>query len=536
MSNQKNILFTDITISVPNKTLIANSDLKITYARKYGLVGRNGSGKSTLLKYISERKIPIDKSIDIFYVTQELDFDPNKTIFQIVSDAHRKKNKLLNKLDELTKQMENDNENDDNENDDNENDDNNMKIMEEYTKTMEKLNLIDYAKDESIIRKILFGLGFEHEQQDMKFSQFSGGWKMRVALARGLYMKPILLLLDEPTNHLDLNSVIWLTDYLVKSWKKSLIIVSHDIHFLNEICTDMIHLENNKIQYYKGNYDMFKNAYGHHKRELENEWTKIQRKVKEMQKKNAPKLEVTKFLEKNIMYAPIKPYKVNIKFPQAGDIKWPSLSLLDITFGYENKPLFENINLSLFENEKMTIVGKNGVGKSTLLEIIMGNAKPLSGEIIKDSKLRIGYYNQHLSDILPNNKTPIEFLLAKNKNLRELDTRKLLGSVGLVGKIHTQKLGTLSGGQRARVVIALICAMNPHILLLDEPTNHLDIESIESFIEAINNFNGAVIMITHNIDVIQKTNSKILKLNNKTLNEIDFDEYYDDVLLEIYGQ
>lgn len=526
MSTQKNITIEKIIVNVPNKTLIANSDLKITYGRKYGLIGRNGSGKSTLLKYISDRLIPIDKSIDIFYVTQELDFNPNKTIFQIVSDANRKKNKLINRLEELTKQLENEDDKD-----------SDLNLMSKYNETTEKLNSIDYLKDESIIRKILFGLGFEHEQQNMKFSQFSGGWKMRISLARGLYMKPTLLLLDEPTNHLDLNSVIWLTDNLVNIWKKSLIIISHDTHFLNEICTDMIHIENKKINYYKGNYDSFVNAYKQHNREFEKEWGKIQRRVKEMQHKNTPKIEVAKFLEKNALYEPIKPYIVNIKFPEAKEIKWPALTLLNIVFGYENKLLLDRIDLSLYENEKITIVGKNGVGKSTLLEIMMSFIKPLSGEIIKDSRVRIGYYNQHLSDILPNNKTPIEFLLSRqvfeNKKLHENDVRKLLGNIGLTGEMHTQLLDTLSGGQRARVVLASICAMNPHILLLDEPTNHLDIESIDSFIKAINHFNGAVIMITHNIDVIQKTNSKILELRNRKLTEIDFDEYYDNVLSEI---
>lgn len=527
MSTDKNILFKDINVTVPGKTLITNSELKIGYTRKYGLIGRNGHGKSTLLKHIADRIIPINKSIDIFCVTQELNFDPDKTIFQIVSDANRKKNKLLDKLDELTKQLEKE---DDNEND---NYDVNIKLMEDYRKTTEKLNSLDYLKDETIIRKILFGLGFDHQQQNMKFSQFSGGWKMRVSLARGLYMKPILLLLDEPTNHLDLNSTIWLTDYLVNIWKKTLIIVSHDTHFLNEICTDIIHLENKMIHYYKGNYDSFKIAYEHHCRELENEWNKVQRKLKEMQKKNATKIEMTKFLEKNASLEPIKPYKVNIRFPKISDIKWPALTLFNVTFGYESESLFENVNLSLYENEKITIVGKNGVGKSTLLEIIMGSIKPLCGEIKTDFKVRIGYYNQHLSDILPNCKTPIEFLLSENKKLRENDTRKLLGSIGLTGELHTQLLSTLSGGQRARVLLASICAMEPHILLLDEPTNHLDIESIEKIIMAINDFNGAVIMITHNINVIQNTNSKILELCDKKLNEIEFDEYYENVLDEL---
>lgn len=520
MANQKDISLTNISISVPGKTLISNTDFKISYGRKYGLIGRNGLGKSTLLKHIEERILPIENNISIFYVTQELEFDKDKTIFQIVLDANKNRTRLMNKLDRLTKMME---------------DDNTEELSNDYNKTMEKLRTIDYMKDESIIRKILYGLGFNQLEQDMKFSQFSGGWKMRVSLARGLYMKPTLLLLDEPTNHLDLNSVIWLTDYLSHEWKKTLIIISHDTYFLNEICTDIIHLENKKLTYYKGNYHSFKKSYDQHIRELENEWNKIQKRVKEMQKKNTTKVDVIKFIQKNAHLEPPKAIKVNITFPKATEIKWPSLTLSNIAFGYENKILFKNLDLSLFENEKITIVGKNGVGKSTLIQIIMGILKPLTGEITKDSRVRIGFYNQHVADVLPLNQSPVEYLKIINKDLSDNDCRKILGSIGLPGETHLQEIGTLSGGQKARVVLASLNIMNPHILLLDEPTNHLDIESIESLINAINKFNGAVIMITHNIDVIKATNSQIYQLADQCLTQVDFDEYYNDVLEEING-
>lgn len=522
MSGQKDISIENISVTVPGKTLICDTNLKIGYGRKYGLIGRNGLGKSTLLKHIVERTIPIQNNIDMFYVSQELEFDKDKTIFQIVLEANRKRNKLMNKMAKLTELMEN------------ESCESNDDMMNEYNATMQQLQSIDFMKDESIIRKILFGLGFEHLEQDMKFSQFSGGWKMRVSLARGLYMKPTLLLLDEPTNHLDLNAVIWLTDYLVNAWKKTLVIVSHDTYFLNEICTDIIHLENKKLTYYKGNYDLFRKAYEQHIRELENEWSKIQKRIKEMQKKNTSKADINKFLQQNAAYEPPKQYKVNIMFPQATNIKWPALVLSDIGFSYnENKQLFEGISLSLYENDKITIVGKNGVGKSTLLQIIMGILEPLSGEMIKDTRARIGYYNQHVSDVLPPNNTPIEFLQSINKSLSENDARKTLGSIGLGGEIHVQQIETLSGGQKSRVALSSLIVMNPHILLLDEPTNHLDIESIDSLINAINKFNGAVIMITHNIDVIQKTNSLIYNLSDMQLTQVDFDDYYADVLDEI---
>ena len=203
-----------------------------------------------------------------------------------------------------------------------------------------------------------------------------------------------------------------------------------------------------------------------------------------------------------------------------------------------DKKLFSDINLCINSGDKIVIVGKNGVGKSTLMQYRYGNLPTLmlpnfEGEIIKNPKMKIGYYNQHLADILPLDKTPINFMLNFNNQIDEFQSRKCLGSMGLEGKIHSQILSTLSGGQKARVVLASIKSTKPQLLILDEPTNHLDMESIDELISEINNFKGSIIMITHNIDIIEKTNSKILKLENLQLTEINFDDYYDEVLDEI---
>jgi ATP-binding cassette, subfamily F, member 1 len=521
---KKDISIENIIVNVPGKTLIRNTNLVVSYGHKYGLIGKNGLGKTTLLKHIDEKIIPIPKEIDIFCVEQEPTFDQSKTIYQIVLDANRKRTKLTNKLNELTElletieieQIES--------------------ITEEYNSIYEKLNAIDYDKDEPIIRRILYGLGFEHNQQDMPFSTFSGGFRARVSLARGLYMQPTLLLLDEPTNHLDLNSVIWLTNFLGNNWKKSLMIVSHDRYFLNTICTDIIHLENQILTYYTGNYDNFVKGYEQHLRNLEKEWKKIQNKVKEMRKKSSTKIEINKFLEKNAILEPPKPYRVNITFPEANEIKWPAITLAGIGFnGYDKtKPhkLFHGIDLSLFANEKITIVGKNGVGKSTLMKILLGKLAPSEGEIIKDSRLSIGYYHQHVADILPMNYTPLAYIKSLNSELTDNDARKILGSIGLPSNTHINLISSLSGGQKSRVVLSSLTALKKqHILILDEPTNHLDIESINSLIKAINNYNGAVIMITHNIDVIKETNSQIYELVDGQLCKSSFDEYYEKILV-----
>lgn len=514
METTKDIISLNIDIRVANKTLIENSELKIIHKQKYGLIGKNGCGKSTLLQYIMDN---FEKHTPIFIVSQELNFDADKSIYDIVADANFKRIRLEEKIAKLEPRIESD-----------------EVAFEEYGKLIRKLKDIGLDKDESKIRKILFGLGFDISAQSYPFSFFSGGWRMRVALARGLYMQPQLLLLDEPTNHLDINSVIWLTEYLKTKWKKTLVIVSHDIHFINYICTKIIHIEDRKLNYYNGNYTSFKHGYNQHNIELEKQWNKIQRRVKEMRNKSTKKDIVDKFIKDNMHFKPIVPYKVNIRFYETDPIKSPYINLIDVTGGYGINNLFQNINLCVESGEKITIVGKNGVGKSTLLQLISGNKSvSFSGEFEKNPNVIIGYYNQHLTDILPLDKTPIEYLVLSNPQIDDFSARKYLGSIGLEGQVHTRLLSTLSGGQKARVALALINSIKPHILLLDEPTNHLDIESIEAITLAINNFNGSVIMITHNIDIIECTKSKILKLEGFKLTEVDFDDYYDEVLNDV---
>lgn len=521
--NNKDISIDNIKVEVPNKVLLDNTKLKLAYGHKYGLIGYNGTGKTTLLKQIYKRKLPIPTNIDIYCVEQEEFGDTNKTVFETVISANRKRLKLLKKYEELEKQLELDITSETIEN-----------LTDRMGKIVDKLDQIDAYKDESTIRKILYGIGFSKEEQDLPTSTFSGGWRMRISLAKALYMNPTLLLLDEPTNHLDLNAVIWLTDYL-KKWKKTLVIVSHSRNFLNEICTDIIHIYNQQLDYYVGDYEKYKKGFALKLRTREKEWNKIMAKVKLMKKKSETKEKVNKFLELNQHAKPETPYKVNLDF---GDIQYEDSCMIEaseLSFKYNEKSdiIFENVDLDTFMGDRVTIVGKNGVGKSTLLKILAGYLKPTTGNISPHSNAKIGYFHQHSYDVLPLDACAVDYLMSLDKNLDMQDARKVLGTIGMDSKLHLQKISSLSGGQKSRVVFASLFVMKPNVILLDEPTNHLDMETVEALIDSINNYNGAVILVTHDIDLIEETECQLLKVEDKQLIKTDFYTYYDEILEDI---
>jgi ATP-binding cassette subfamily F protein 1 len=516
-----NITCKSISLDVPGKHLLVDTDLIISEGSKYALIGINGSGKSSLLRAISQRRWDIPPECNLFYVEQEVAADHNLTVFQMVLDANTERRLLIEKYNMLKTIVELTDEASEEE-------------FNEYQLTMEQLKAINADKDESIVRYILYGLGFNEVDQDRPTDEFSGGWRMRISLARALYLKPKLLLLDEPTNHLDLNATIWLTSYLCDVWKNTLIVISHDKHFINDVCDNVIHLYMQKLTYYKGNYDNFLKVSDENRRHLEKEWSKIENRVKEMRKKSVKKQDVDKFIQDNKHLEPPKPYRVRMVFGNVNLIKSPVIQIDSLSFGYdEDNLLFNDITVNIDMDSRLAIVGKNGMGKTTFIKVILGKLKPISGSVNVDKRAKIGYYHQHSAEILPAEMTAVEYLLSIGDSIDEQTARQYLGSIGLESKLHNSVLGTLSGGQKARVVFASLFVEKPHIIFLDEPTNHLDIETIDALIDAIKNFNGGVVMITHNIDLIQRTDSTLWEFENGTINETDYDEYHEKVLDEI---
>ncbi|XP_043065637.1 ATP-binding cassette sub-family F member 1 [Drosophila bipectinata] len=526
----------NFTISAKGNDLFVNANLLIAHGRRYGLVGPNGHGKTTLLRHIATRAFAIPPNIDVLLCEQEV-VATDKTAIETILDADVRRTEMLKKAEELEKQFAG----------------GDLSVQEELNDTFAELKAIGAYSAEARARRILAGLGFSKEMQDRPTNKFSGGWRMRVSLARALYLEPTLLMLDEPTNHLDLNAVIWLDNYL-QGWKKTLLIVSHDQSFLDNVCNEIIHLDQKKLQYYKGNYSMFKKMYVQKRREMVKEYEKQEKRLRELKahgqsKKAAEKKQkesLTRKQEKNKskqqkqdedegpqeLLARPKEYIVKFRFPEPSQLQPPILGVHNVTFAFPNqKPLFIKADFGIDLTSRVAIVGPNGVGKSTFLKLLLGELEPQEGEQRKNHRLHVGRFDQHSGEHLTAEESAAEYL-QRLFNLPHEKARKALGSFGLVSHAHTIKMKDLSGGQKARVALAELCLSAPDVLILDEPTNNLDIESIDALAEAINEYEGGVIIVSHDERLIRETGCTLYVIEDQTINEIDgeFDDYRKEVL------
>ncbi|XP_051852103.1 ATP-binding cassette sub-family F member 1 isoform X1 [Antechinus flavipes] len=540
LENASDIKLEKFSISAHGKELFVNADLYIVAGRRYGLVGPNGKGKTTLLKHIANRALSIPPNIDVLLCEQEVVADETPAV-QAVLRADTKRLKLLEEEKKLQGRLE-------------QGDD---AAAERLEKVYEELRAMGAAAAEAKARRILAGLGFDPEMQNRPTQKFSGGWRMRVSLARALFMEPTLLMLDEPTNHLDLNAVIWLNNYL-QGWRKTLLIVSHDQGFLDDVCTDIIHLDAQRLHYYRGNYMTFKKMYQQKQKELLKQYEKQEKKLKELkaggkstkqaekQTKEALTRKQQKCRRKNqdeeaqeapeLLKRP-KEYTVRFTFPDPPPLSPPVLGLHGVTFSYEGqKPLFKNLDFGIDMDSRICIVGPNGVGKSTLLLLLTGKLTPTQGEMRKNHRLKIGFFNQQYAEQLRMEETATEYL-QRGFNLPYQDARKCLGRFGLESHAHTIQICKLSGGQKARVVFAELACREPDVLILDEPTNNLDIESIDALGEAINEYKGAVIVVSHDARLITETNCQLWVVEEQSVSQIDGDfEDYKREVLEALGE
>jgi len=509
----------NITVKVNGKTLINDSDISINSNTKYFLVGNNGCGKTTLLNFIYEK---LSNSNDILLIEQDIKIETEQTIQEFILNANKelyenfKKFQELEKIEVLTDAQFKE-----------------IQFLQEY------LNQNNWYSFQADSKKILNGLGFINPEKSVKL--LSGGWRMRLALGKALLRKPKILLLDEPTNHLDLNAVIWLTNYL-SEYRNTIIVVSHQIEFINDLA-DVIwfignpELSGNKLYKFKGNYYDYIKGLTQINKEANNKYEKFMKQIEQLKKKSTPKKDVEEFIKKNNVLRPPKPYSVNIEFYEVPTINSTNvIQFKEVSFGYDDN-ILKNIDLSISLNSRYILVGPNGSGKTTFFKLCSGLLTPTSGEIIRDERVKIGWFHQQLVDTLPLGITPIEYLKKLNDKLDDNKCRMYLSKLGLKKQEGfdpcTTLINELSGGQKSRVAFASIQINEPNIILMDEPTNHLDIESIEGLIKGINEYNGGVLLITHDVHLIKSIeNSCIYDLDNKNIKLFndDFDEYINKVL------
>ena len=389
-----------------------------------------------------------------------------------------------------------------------------------------KLGEMESDKAEPRAATILAGLGFSPERQQYATKTFSGGWRMRLALARALFCEPDLLLLDEPSNMLDVPSITFLSTYL-QTYPSTVLVVSHDRAFLNEVATDIIHQHSERLDYYKGsNFDSFyatkeerrKTA----KREYENQMVQrahLQAFIDKFRYNAAKSSEAQSRIKKlermPVLEAPEAEYTVHFKFPDVEKVSPPIIQMTNVSFGYTpDKPLLKHVDLDVQLDSRIGIVGPNGAGKTTVLKLLIGQLQPSSGLISQHPRLRIGFFAQHHVDALDMSTSAVGFMQKNYHGRTDEEYRRHLGAFGITGMTGLQKLELLSGGQKSRVAFACLSLTNPHILVLDEPSNHLDIEAMDALSSALNAFQGGVLMVSHDVTMLQNVCTSLWVCDN----------------------
>jgi len=480
-------------VAFGEKVLLKNADMTLTFGRRYGMVGRNGHGKSTLLRMMSARQLVLPGHLSILHVEQEVVGDETLAL-QSVLESDTVRESLLAEEISINKKL----------NDGTGGPELSTRLSAIYT----ELEVIESDTAPSRAAVILCGLGFTAEKQGWPTKSFSGGWRMRLALARALFCKPDLLLLDEPTNMLDMQAIIWLERYL-QNWPSTLLVVSHDRNFLDEVPTDMLHLHSKRIDSYRGNYSEFMNTMSEKSKAQQREYEAQMEHRKHVQEfidkfrfnaKRAPMVQSRiKALERLPVLVPVeKEAEVSLKFPDIEKLSGCVIQLAEVTFAYPDNPAcFNNVDLSANADSRICIVGPNGAGKTTLLKLVMDMLAPTSGTRTCHRNLKLGYFSQHHVDQLDMSICSVELMQQHFPGKKVEEYRRMLGSFGVIGDLALQQICSLSGGQKSRVAFAILCAHRPNFLILDEPTNHLDIQTIEALAVAINQYKGGIILVSH---------------------------------------
>ncbi len=511
-----------VTVRLGGRTILDRASAAIPPRARVGLVGRNGAGKSTLMKVVLGQIDPDDggiampKMARMGSVAQEA---PAGTAspFETVLAADIERNALL--AEEAGACPE-------------------TRLAEIH----DRLIAIDAYGAPAKASRILAGLGFDEAMQHRSLSSFSGGWRMRVALAALLFAEPDVMLLDEPSNHLDLESTLWLESHL-RSLRSTMLIVSHERDLLNNVVDHILHLQNGELVLYPGGYDAFEKQRRERQAQLESARAGqiVQReKLKEFIAKNSARASTAKQAQSRVKaLARMQPIaemaddpSLVFDFPSPAELKPPLIQLDRAAVGYDGKAILHDIGLRLDPDDRVALLGRNGEGKTTLARLLAGQLPAMEGEVSHPGKLRVGYFTQYQVEELDGDDTPLAHMSRMMPKAAQGAVRGQLGRFGFTGDTALQRVGSMSGGERARLALALVTRDAPHLLILDEPTNHLDVDAREALVQALAQFGGAVVVVSHDRHMLEATADRLVLVEGGRALEYDgsLDDYTDRVL------
>ena len=512
----------NITVRLGGRTILDKAAASIPSGSRVGLIGRNGAGKSTLMKVLvgelepDEGAIEMPRRTRLGYIAQEAP-SGTATPFETVLAADTERARLLDEAEHCTD-------------------------PDRLGDIHERLLAIDAYTAPSRAAIILTGLGFDEAMQAQPLDSFSGGWKMRVALAALLFSAPDVLLLDEPSNHLDLEATLWLENFL-KSYPGTLVVISHERDLLNNVVDTILHLEGGKVTLYSGGYDSFERQRAERAAQIaaaQASQDAQRARLQDYIARNSARASTAKQAQSRAkMLAKMQPIaaladdpSLSFDFPSPSELKPPLITLDMASVGYGDTTVLKKLNLRIDPDDRIALLGRNGNGKTTLARLLAAQLAPMDGEVHASGKMRVGYFTQYQVEELHGDDTPLQHMSRAMEGKTPGAVRAQLGRFGFSGDKAMTRVDKLSGGERARLALALITRDAPHLLILDEPTNHLDVDSREALVQALNGYDGAVILVSHDRHMVELTADRLVLVEDGGATDYagSIDDYIDFVL------